>query len=247
MLSDPDVLSVLMENECDLEKLSPALETAFQDETKKKYKTVDALKKAWDRTDAPWKSFRDLPPDSISWMKDTNQRGADYFQFMTKVSKENLAWFTSVCRDFGYKGPVTSYDMTKDFYRSLAREDAGSVYMHVYQGHPMVNDISQESVLGNSNGFFRNMAATQYVDKPLFMTEANICFWNQYRYEQAFALNAYAALNGFDGILNFTGIFAGAGRRDGSEDYINPFFGSLDPVCYATEFLGMHLFRNNAV
>ncbi len=249
VMRDPDVLSLLMLNEVDLGhfKYAPALDIAFQKEMEGKYGTIDALKKAWGCPDAPWRNFGELPPDSQCWIKDTTQKGVDYYEFMLKVSKENLAWFTSVCRDFGSRAPVTSYDMTKDFYRSLAREDAGCVYMHVYQGHPMGKDISQESVIGNANGFFRNMAAVQYVSKPLFMTEANICFWNQYRYEQAFTLNAYAALNGFDGILNFTGIYAGAGRTDATNERIGSFFGSLDPICHATEFLGMHIYRNNAV
>lgn len=249
LMTNPNVLSFLMNNECDFGSFDRfnGIRADFKQEMAKKYGTIEALKKAWGVEDAAWKSFEEMPIDSSCWMRDTSQRGIDYYDYMLKLSKENLAWFDAACRKLGATAPTTSYDMTKDFYRTLAREDAGCVYMHVYQGHPMGKDISQESVLGYANSFFRDMVTAQYVSKPYFMTEANVCFWNQYRYEQAFALNAYAALNGFDGILNFTGISAGAGRSDASNDRAGSFFGSLDPICHATEFLGMHIYRNQAV
>ena len=244
-MNDPDLVAILMRNECDKGALSTEGEMPyFRAAMKRKYGTIEKLRAAWGECAKDYGSFETLPNDSRCWTGEETQRAKDYVEYILGVDSETYNWWKAQCREIGFKGPCTVFDMTKEFYYSLARAEMGAVYMHVYHGHPMGNDISQESPLMGANGFFRSMAATQFDSKPFFMTEAEIPYWNRYRYEQAFLLNAYGALNGFDGVLNFTGLDGGPADAGHS---IGSFFGRCDPVCYAQEAMGMHLFRRGAV
>lgn len=244
-LNDPDLLSLLMRNECDKGALTTEGEMpAFRAAMRRKYGTIERLRAAWGECAKDYADFDTLPNDSRCWGGEETQRARDYVEYILSVDSEAFNWWQRQCRELGYRGPCTTFDMTKEYYYSIARAEMGSVHMHVYHGHPMGNDISQESPLMGANGFFRGMVATQFDSKPFFMTEAEIPYWNRYRYEQAFLLNAYAALNGFDGLLNFTGLDGGPARAEHS---CASFFGHSDPICYAQEVMGMHLFRRGAV
>lgn len=252
-LSDPDVLAVLMWNECDRLNLTKFEFPFFVRAMERKYGTVEKLREAWGNPPGSetWNGFNDLRNDSWAFMNDCNQRGLDYFEFILGMCRENVAWFENACRGrYGCTAPFCAYDMTKSFFHSLCREDMRAIYMHVYQSHPMsaqapgLTDIAQESPIASANSFFRNMVATQYDTKPMFVTEMNVCYWNQYRYEQPFVAHAYAALNGFDGMLTFLGIGMGPRHHPRAA---SAFFSGSDPVVHATEFLAMHIFRGGAV
>ncbi|MBC7389392.1 MAG: carbohydrate binding domain-containing protein [Opitutaceae bacterium] len=64
--------------------------------------------------------------------------------------------------------------------------------------------INNTSILKNHKiGPINNIAKYRWKDKPLIVTEYNMCFPNEYRLEGVPYLAAYSRLQGFDGMLQF--------------------------------------------
>lgn len=77
--------------------------------------------------------------------------------------------------------------------------------MNAYHAHPSKwiqpgSYISQKSAIEERAKLLRDFVAVRQVGKPFIITEYNLVFWNQYRYEQAFVMGAYSAFQNLDAL-----------------------------------------------
>ena len=213
---------------------------------RKKYGSVDQLKKAWNVTEA-WRSFDDLPVFRGSDMLETTPRGRDSYEFTRMMEQEIFDFYLAFLREIGWKGPVTNFNMGKSIQYVMAREKAGFVAMNSYHAHPSDyiqagSTIDQSSSIESAANIARGFFAYQMPGKPYVITEHGHVFWNRYRYEQAFVTDGYAALQGIDGVTSFISqVISPHGPK------IHPFGGTYDPIMYAEEFLAYFLYARGDV
>ncbi|MBR0460010.1 MAG: hypothetical protein IJJ26_12295, partial [Victivallales bacterium] len=118
---------------------------------------------------------------------------------------------------------------------------ADCVVMNAYHSHPVGSSVKQSSPINTGLAYSRKFATTRITGKPFVVSEHNVAFWNQYRYEQAFGMGALAAFQDFE-VLTIHG--------DGINLTVEPiwnFANSKDPVARACEFLTYFLFRRRDV
>ena len=115
------------------------------------------------------------------------------------------------------------------------------VMMHTYHSHPHrsrggLTRMSQSSSFEPLNRVFKSCATTKIWKKPLLITEYGHVYWNKYRYEQAFSMGAYAALNG----VSAMSVHAGTSTIN-KINPIHPFACAADPIVEVSEFLTAHM------
>lgn len=213
----------------------------------KRYASIDDLKVAWsNEADTAWSSFTEVPVD-FSWCRSRTPsvRRIDIWDFYTECQIERLNWFKTSLRKMGYQGMVSDYNFAQALEGMRSRMYGDYVVMNRYHEHPLGEWIQNKSPIETKNDLMRALASIQFHDRPYVITESGVCFWNDYRYEQAFVLDAYAALNGIDVLCNFAGILPNRGGtfQRKQTPLIRTFFGSYDPIMFATEFLGAHFFN----
>ncbi len=212
-----------------------------------RYADIGALKAAWGKdADTAWTSFADVPVD-FTWqpMMKPAARSKDMWDFYVECAVERLNWFKTTLREIGYGGMISDYNFGQALEGIRSRMGADYVVMNRYHEHPLDERIANESAIETKNELMRALASIQFLDRPYVITETGICFWNNYRYEQPFIIDAYAALNGIDVLTNFAGIIPSLHNslQKKRTSLIKTFFGTYDPIMYATEFLGAHFFN----
>lgn len=212
---------------------------------KEKYGTFDRLKVAW-KVQNGWKSFEDLPVFRGSDMQEASPRGRDSYEFTRMMEQEILDFYIRILRAWGWKGPVTNFNMGKSIQYVQAREKADFVAMNSYHAHPSNyiqpgSTIDQSSSIAGSANVARGFFAYQMPGKPYVITEHGHVFWNRYRYEQAFVTDGYAALQGVGAVTSFIDQLFTVGGRN------HPFGGIADPVMHASEFLAYFIYARGDV
>lgn len=211
----------------------------WRDFLRRRYQTLDALKKEWGARAAAFQDFADIPCFSGPG-SDVRE---DSRQFVYAVQTEFINWVQSELKRMGYKGPVANYNCGKSVLYNCIRRNAPLVAMNHYFAHPLGfisknASLTQGSCLGNQATLLRNILGTRETDKPFVVTEHGHCFWNQYRYEQGFTVGAYGALQGFDALTCHAGPVGFQPINCG----IMPFFLLSDPIIKAQEFLTYFMF-----
>lgn len=215
------------------------LRPAWIEFLKKRYGTVEKYNAAWKTSAASWDDVK-LYKNDISWGRDARARDIALFKF--GIEKDMWQWFEKSFREMGYKGLCANYDMIKSRRYTSIRKDMPMVMMHSYHDHPAYNvggttRFWPKSSLGNANSIFRGIAGSAIWRKPLLVTEYGHVFCDPYRYEQAFSIGAYAALQGI-GALTVHAQAVGYGSQNSP---IIPFFCMFDPINKAGEFLTTHM------
>lgn len=135
-----------------------------------------------------------------------------YFQDMLTYLKNELKVKAPTSTSSGYYGLTDLYAQCEgDFTNS-----------HIYWDHPMfpgkswdnknftmknLSLIEQNGQTKNKNylsNIIGNIAKSKVKDKPLVVSEINLCFPNNYEYELAPILAAYASLQDWDGIIFYS-------------------------------------------
>ncbi len=208
---------------------------------KRRYGTAEKLGAAWGK---PFASFDEVPDFTLKSRVYDND---DVALFLRETETATLRWYEKTMRELGYPGPVAGYNCGKNQYYNMIRKDSPYVAMNAYHAHPSNwvqpgSSISQKSAIGERAKILRDFAAIRQAGKPLMVTEHGLVFWNQYRYEQAFVMGAYAALQGFDGLTcHATPVSFRPEKR------ILSFGIYMDPVMKASEFLTAFLFLRGDV
>lgn len=226
------------------EGLRPLLREFLQ----KKYKTPDALRKAWGKEGESIVDFSQIPDYRPSRAASLTPLGRDYTEFVTELEKGIVDWYTKQLREMGYRGLISNFNVAKSLKSALTREKCDFVSMNSYHTHPSGSyhrsgSIQQASSIGASANIMRGFLGTRLYRKPMLITEHGHVFWNRYRYENGFVMGGYSALNGLDGLnvfympLTIRPQFAP----------IYSFHTKHDPIVRATEFLTALLFRRGDV
>ncbi len=214
------------------------LDTKYRDWLKIKYKTADALMKAWGRKNIA--SFEDATaPESLP--AGGSQSDNDYILFFTDLSKQNAEWMRNTLRAAGYGGMVAQYNISHWFGGQEARWEESQVSIaNCYFSHPTKFDepgskCEQDSSIstGAGPGYWRGSASTRLSGRPFIQTEFNHAFWNPYQHEGGLLFGAYSALQGFDGLMiHGDPVFSYA-----SPPGLAAFAVGISPVARANEFL----------
>ena len=192
---------------------------------------------AWGESVADWEKIKVF---NRALALGTDARARDIAAFKLERENEMWKWFEKSLREIGYKGLCVNFDMVKSLRYASVRKNMPIVTMHSYHAHPSptvggVSRISQSSSLSDANSVFRGVAGTALWKKPLLITEYGHVFWNKYRYEQAFSMAAYAALQGHCALT------VHAQSVTFNESVIYPFGRGPDPINKACEFLATHM------
>jgi hypothetical protein len=204
-----------------------------------RYSSIDQLKQAWGAKAEGISSFEDVPCFRfVSRLPDT----LDAALFLREVETNTAQWYEKTMREIGYLGPVVSYNCGKNMYYNVVRKDMPVVAMNAYHAHPSNwilpgSGISQKSSIEERFKIIRDFMGVRQRGKPFVVTEHGLVFWNQYRYEQAFTMGAYAALQGIDGLTTH-----GSPVRYKDSGRILSFENSADPIAKVSEFLTYFLF-----
>ncbi len=211
----------------------------------KKYKTPEALNKAWGNPGIT--SFEAVKPFTAVEYQSATPKGRDAAEFATQQETNLGNWYRDSLRKLGFKGPVTNYNMGKSFRDLIVRKNFDYIAMNSYHAHPSAfwqpgSVINQGSSINDAGNVIRGFLSMVQSGKPFHITEHGHVFWNRYRYEQSFITGAYSAFQDIDGLTGF-------GSQVSTQPYslIMPFLIKHDPVAKAQEFLTALMFLRRDV
>lgn len=209
---------------------------------------LDEYKKQW----REWnRSAGEVP---IPGLYANSPAAANFHRFLTSLSLSTSAWYADVIRNLGYRGLVTQYNSNPDLGCSSVRwQESQIVSTNSYHAHPS-NDQREGSRCEQLSSI-ENLAQTwcyangwRFQDRPLVASELNHAFWNRYRHEGGLVYPAYAALNGFGGLIWHEGAVDltvnGKWPRGGG---VGVFSIANSPVARANAFLSVCLFQRGDV
>jgi hypothetical protein len=222
-------------------------EKEFHKFLKSKYGTIEKVKAAW----------KDPEVDKLTSIEDIvfvsseklpfGTRRNDISLFFYEAQRNLYAFYVSVMKEVGYKGLYSQWDATKNLRTSLVRESVPVISMHDYASHP-TNSIhsgsrtNQKSTVVELAWFWRSMAQTRYLNKPMMITEYAQGFWNRYGHEAGIVTPAYSALQDYGAIMIHQD---GVGLQ--VDMPLDEFRHWLNPIFRANEFVSAHLFRRGDV
>lgn len=214
---------------------------------RKRYGSIESLRKSWGRQGERFHSFDDIPAFTIHDSRGNTSPGRDAMRFIAETEKGILNFYRTELEKMGWKGLLANFDMGKELYYSHVRKGSRIVFMHSYHAHPSQyaspgSRILQTSAIAAGADSFRSLNWAKLHGVPIVATEYGCVFWNRYRYEQAFVYGAYAALQDFAGLTYF-----GPAASSIPMQRINPFQSAHDPIAQASEFLTAYLFLRGDV
>jgi hypothetical protein len=258
ILQDPVLAGLILANEGNLvflnrQGVDASFKPYFAQWLQNKYKNQATLQQAWGKE---LKAEEQLSKQNIAFPAPdawTSKRMADTQAFFFDTEKHTADWMTQYLRQLGYKGLVTSYNLWHAPAAHASRGQLPWVDMHNYYAHPEylsngMMRVNQDSMLGHSARYVRELASARHWNKPFTVTEHGQVFWNQYRRENSLALPAYAALQGWNGICQHSGaVDLSYAPTVGRKQIIHPFAVGTDPISRVTETLSALLFLRGDV
>jgi hypothetical protein len=178
---------------------------------------------------------------------------ADTQQFFVDLEKSTASWMQQYIRQLGYKGMLTAYNNWLSPAADVSRGQFDWVDLHGYFAIPTNNADSgsfmrQDSLMKDSAGYIRDLAAGRHVGKAFSVSEFGQVFWNKYRRESGLAVAAYAALQNWDVICQHaSAVSLSYSQSAGQKDSVGPFDVGTDPVARAGETLAALLFMRGDV
>lgn len=159
--------------------------------------------------------------------------------------RDMLIWYRTTFRDeIGYKGLANLWEMTSSMHYNVLRNDLEYVMMHAYHAHTTESCTSQAqgSDIGAGLKQLRTLLDARIAGRPFLVNEYASVYWNRYRYEEPFAVSAYAAFQGFDMLLRHgSPIHVVNGER------MFPWVMFHDPICKASLFQSALLYGRGDV
>ncbi|MDN5936426.1 MAG: beta-galactosidase, partial [Nitrosospira sp.] len=220
-LQDPALLGVILINEGGIAELSyrsgpggfakpysEKFKPLFLAWLKTRYGNDAALKSAWQGELQRGESL-DTDVALPKALRGNDARTRDFMRFVVDLEQDRLQWMVTQVRSLGYKGLATAFNNWGFFQSDLSRSAAGWVDMHTYHAHPssFVNKgskIPQTSAIENAARFVRELTNARQWGKPFSVTEYGQPFWNSWRRESVALIPAYAALQKWDLICQFS-------------------------------------------
>ncbi len=211
-----------------------------------KYKTPQQLSRCWG---TPVGNFSEVKFHSGKFIGNRAFAG-DWQLFCMENAAGCLDFFNDVMREIGCNRYVSQYNFLPSIAFSRVRaEKTHIVSMNTYFRHPskMMSKgsvVRQDSSLSSSGGeYFKKAASCRLAGMPLFVTEYNHCYWNQYEYEGGIFFPAYSALQNFAGIT----VHQSPVMEENRPLRLENFRVATSPTKRANEFLAMSLFRRGDV
>ncbi len=190
------------------------IQSPFRSWLKNKYKTEDALRKAWNQ---PKITFATATlNEKVIQKGDTASK--DCGDFLISTMQEMTTWFTKQLREAGYPGLFNHWDMIMRTMEMPARALVPAIAQHTYFAHQnpiptrnlvkkdkgalfmggFGNDMTVEQSSSLNSSYFRAAAAVRFFDRPYMITEYSHCSFNKYRHERGLYFGSYASLQGWD-------------------------------------------------
>lgn len=209
---------------------------------REKYKTSEELAAKWK---IPGIDFEKIKFYSL---KNQDCFHSDWQHFYVKKAAECLDFFHNVMREIKCDRYVAQYNVIPSINLSRVKaKKTDIISINTYLGHPSKmmekgSVIRQNSSLSETGSeFFWKAASCRLAGYPLFVTEYNHCYWNQYEYEGGIFFPAYSALQGFSGITIHSAPIVIEKKA------MTSFEVGTSPTKRANEFLAMSLFRRGDV
>ena len=216
------------------------LEQQFQEFIKKKYGTVEAVRKAWNNPKL--RSFESIEFKGITAAVKNPEMKNDMVLYYYSIQKKLQDYFVAFIKKSGYKGLYTYWDSSKSRKETILRNELPLVSTHDYAAHPFGNTVAQKSNAESGCGYFASMNQTRILGIPMSITEYGQAFWNQYGHEAGILVPAYASFQNYAFIM----VHSDAVGLKATEA-MEPFVNYSNPIFRANEFISAHLFRRGDV
>ena len=245
------------------EKLAPdpGLLVAWHAWLKKRYRTTEALRAAWtvrqgDETKCHLKAGQTIDSVEIPQFWGSQPATSDLYRFVADAECETLRWFLHVVKDeIGTQALVTDYNVMPSVAEAFPRELLPVVDNHSYHEHPSAYmergsrqpGTSTIATAGDPPGnYLRALAGTRHLGRPFLVSETGQPFWNPWRHEIGVFLPAFAALQDWQMISQFSrGVTLRTADRRRSP--LGSFNVALDPPCKAAEYMSALMYRRGDV
>lgn len=265
-LQDPAILCLVLSNEGGIIELAfrggkawastlPQIyEDPFRAWLKAKYRDEDSWHVAWGKLierDESLSTRVRLPEK----MRESSARHRDFMQFVVDLEKRTYRWMRAYARELGFQGLTTSYNNWAWLHSDITRADLDVVDMHAYHSHPTGfvepgSRVSGDSSMPGAAAYLRELTSSRQWGKPFLVTEYGQAFWNGFRREASALVPAYAALQGWNLLTQFSENslqLSYAMPQPSRRAAIYPFTISTDPVRRTGERLAALLYARGDV
>ena len=202
----------------------------FSDFLKEKYRTTDALRKAWtlDGYPSALEQGESIEQRNISlaenfggWHIEQNSkdisirpRKSDQTEFLHQKLTSFYDRSYKYLREIGCKQAICGSNWMGHSYtmRHVLEADSHMDYtdQHDYFDHPQGGWRVTDAVFHNQSmfkspqaGLIGNLASRQVLNRPYTLSEWNIGGWNEHLMEASFSMVSIGLLHGWDGLLQF--------------------------------------------
>lgn len=182
-------------------------------------------------------------------------RQRDFMQFVVDLEQGALRWMQQTAVGLGFKGLTMSYNNWNWLQSDISRSAGTAVDMHAYHAHPTAfvspgSVVAPQSSLPQAAAYLRDLGGSRQWGRPFTVTEYGHAFWNTYRRETCALAPAYAALQGWDLLTQFSENSLQLSLKlpqPSRRAAIFPFTLSTDPVRRSGERLAALLFARGDV
>lgn len=230
----------------------PIVVRSFNSWLARRYGSTEALAKAWGnlaRSERLEDGSIRLPSDRYVH----NVRLRDLQAFFTEVEQDTAAKMSTVLRDLGYKGLISTYNNWPTIQTANSRRGLEAVTMNTYHdwvsGYAPGSKLLQTSATADGANFMRMIAVARWLGRPFLVSEYDHLFWNRYRFESNVLMPAYAALQGWDAVCRHAHgpVVLTYGEPYPHKRAMLPYAIALDPIARAGETLAALLYRRGDV
>ncbi len=175
----------------------------FQHWLKEKYQSPESLASAWKESDI--KSFENIK--SPNGIKGSGLKANDFALFCNSLTRDFSLWAEDIVRTAGYKGLTSQFNAHYGLGSLAASYECSQTsIVNGYFNHPSNfskagSKCRQNSSVEDEASYFCTINTSNFGDRPIFVTEHNHAFWNQYQHEDGLLFAAYASLQNFDAVF----------------------------------------------
>ncbi len=257
---DPQVAIVQTRNESGLNFLmylpnsrDPDLVIPFRKWLRSRYGSMEALRKAWGAgagfvsADEGKQGGEGFDLVALPAVSEATPAARDLQRFFVDLEQETFLLLSSHLREIGVKSLILDYNNEYSMQSTLTRDVLPLIDSHAYHDHPTDFTRAGSRIRGDSAtktglSYFRSMAGLRHWGAPFVCSEWGHSFWQPWRHEAGLSIPAYAALQGWQMIAQFSNPI---GIKP--SEPIVPFRILRDPPLRAAEYMSVMLYRRGDV